>query len=119
VRVRRSPHRQPQREEYARLDSDGHLATTNTAEGLVANLQRQINGTHHHTSKKHPPRYLEEFDYKYNTRGASDTERTETAIGNIEGKRLNLYKPAGGRGASLFDRKAGEPRPEREEEDEP
>jgi len=32
---------------------DGHLATTNTAEGYFANLKRQLHGTHHHTSKKH------------------------------------------------------------------
>jgi hypothetical protein len=90
------------------------LVTTNTAEGLFANLQRQINGTHHHTSKKHLPRYLEEFDYKYNTREVSDTERTEAAIENIEGKALRLYKPASGHAESLFDRKVGEPKPMRE-----
>jgi transposase-like protein len=99
-------------EEYVRRDPDGHLVTTNTAEGLFANLQRQINGTHHHTSKRHLPKYLEEFDYKYNTRQQSDIERTEAAIDNIEGKRLTLYKPVGG-GPSLFDHKAGEPAPKR------
>jgi transposase-like protein len=100
------------REDYAHVASDGHLATTNTAEGLFANLKRQINGTHHHTSKRHLPKYLEEFDFKYNRRGASDVERTEAAIGNMEGKRLHLYKPANGRGESLFDRKVDEPRPD-------
>jgi hypothetical protein len=75
-------------------------------------LHDKINGTHHHTSKKHLPKYLEEFDYKHNTRTASDVERTEAAIGNIEGKRLTLYKPAGG-GPSLFDYKAGVPAPKR------
>jgi len=98
------------REDYAHVAPDGHLATTNTAEGLFANLKRQIVGTHHHTSKKHLPRYLEEYDFKYNTREGTDTERSESAIGAIEGKRLTLYKPAGG-GASLFDRKPGEPAP--------
>jgi transposase-like protein len=100
-------HRQ---EEYVRTDMDGHLATTNTAEGLFANLKRQITGTHHHTSKKHLPRYLEEFDYKYNNRQVSDGERTSKAIGGIEGKRLKLYKSTSGIGDSLFDGKAGEPR---------
>lgn len=96
--------------EYVREDMDGHLATTNTAEGLFANLKRQITGTHHHTSKKHLPKYLEEFDYKYNTRGKSDGERTTAAIRNIEGKRLTLFQPASGKGAALFDGKAGERR---------
>lgn len=100
------------KEEYVRLDPDGHLATTNTAEGLFANLRRQLTGTHHHTSQKHLPKYLEEYDFKYNTREDTDTERTEEAIGNIEGRSLKLYKPAGGKGDSLYDRKVGEPSPD-------
>jgi transposase-like protein len=93
------------KEEYARVDPDGVLVSTNSAEGLFANLQRQISGTHHHTSKKHLPKYLEEFDYKYNTREETDTERTEGAIANMYGKALRLYKPVSGHGESLFDRK--------------
>lgn len=96
--------------EYVRGDMDGHLATTNTAEGFFSNLKRQINGTHHHVSKKHLPRYLEEFDHKYNTRQKSDGERVDALIGNIEGKRLRLYKPASGSGESLFDGKKSERR---------
>ena len=96
--------------EYVREDWDGHLATTNTAEGYFANLKRQIDGTHHHTSKKHLQKYLEEHDFKYNSRGQLDGERTMAAIGNIEGRRLHLYKPASGNGESLFDGKAGEVR---------
>lgn len=96
--------------EYVREDWDGHVATTNTAEGYFANLKRQIHGTHHHTSKKHLPKYLEEHDYKYNTRGKTDAERTEQAIQNIEGRRLRLYQPASGSGEALFDGKAGERR---------
>jgi len=99
------------REDYAHVAPDGHLATTNTAEGLFANLKRQIVGTHHHTSHKHLPRYLEEYDHKYNTREMSDVERTEAAIGQAEGRRLPLYKPASGKGESLFRQKAGEPAP--------
>lgn len=100
------------REEYVRLDPDGHLVTTNTAEGYFANLKRQIVGTHHHTSQKHLPKYLKEHDFKYNTREGTDTERTEAAIKNIEGKRLRLFKPVHGKGQSLFSRREGEPRPD-------
>jgi hypothetical protein len=99
------------KEEYVRLDPDGVLVTTNTAEGLFANLRRQIDGTHHHTSQKHLPKYLEEFDFKYNNRALSDVDRTEAAIGNIEGRRLTLYKSVEG-GDSLFSRKPGELRPD-------
>ena len=96
--------------QYAYEAADGHNATTNQAEGLFGNLKRQIHGTHHHTSKKHLPRYLEEYDYKYNTRQKSDGERTSDAVRNIERKPLRLYKPASGDGTSLFDGKVGERR---------
>jgi transposase-like protein len=102
-------------DEYVRIDPDGKLVTTNTAEGLFANLRRQLDGTHHHTSQKHLPKYLEEYDFKYNNRELSDVERTEAAIENGEGLHLRLYKPAAGSGPSLFDRKVGEPRPDYKE----
>jgi hypothetical protein len=88
----------------------GRVISTNTAEGLFANLKRQITGTHHSTSKKHLPRYLEEYDYKYNTRDQSDTERTEAAIRNMEGRRVTLFKPSTGGGDFLIDSKAGQRR---------
>ncbi|MGA7743861.1 MAG: transposase, partial [Polyangia bacterium] len=75
---------------------------------FTANLKRQIQGTHHSTSKKHLPRYLEEYDYKYNTRDMSDTERTEAAIANMEGRRVTLYKRAYGTGDALIGHKSSE-----------
>jgi transposase-like protein len=107
------------REEYWRREPDGTIATTNSAEGLFANLKRQITGTHHHVGKKHLQKYLDEFDYKFNTRETSDTDRTEDAIANIEGKRLTLHKSASGHGEHLFDRKKGEPKPPREPKADP
>ncbi len=50
--------------------------------------------------------------FKYNNRELTDVERTEAAIGKIEGASLKLYKPAGGKGDSLYNRKEGEPRPD-------
>lgn len=97
---------------YATQAPDGTLVTTNSAEGLFANLKRQIQGTHHHTSEKHLPRYLDEYDFKYNTREQSDGERAETAIRRMEGKRLTLYESSHG-GAALFERPAGAPAPKR------
>jgi hypothetical protein len=66
-----------------------------------ANLKRKIVGTHHSTSKKHLPRYLEENDFNYNNRGVSDVERAEAAIGQMEGRSVRLYKPRHGGGDSL------------------
>lgn len=42
--------------------------TTNTLEGFWGNLQRAIYGTHIHVSAKHLPKYLGEFEYRYNMR---------------------------------------------------
>lgn len=97
------------KEDYAHEAEDGHIVHTNTAEGLFANLKRQILGTHHSVSKKHLPRYLEEYDHKYNGRGVSDTARTEAAIRRMEGRRVTLFKSESGEGDSLLDHKASEP----------
>lgn len=99
------------RGEYARTDKEtGVLVSTNAAEGLFANLKRQVIGTHHSTSKKHLPKYLEEYDYKYNNRHKSDTEIAESAIANLgETKPLTMFKSASGKGESLIDTKQGEP----------
>lgn len=64
------------REEYARMDVSGRLATTNTAEGFFGNSKRSLDGTHHHISRKHTDLYFAELDYKYNTRKETDGART-------------------------------------------
>jgi transposase-like protein len=81
------------REEYARHDVSGRLATTNTAEGFFGNSKRSLDGTHHQVSAKHLPLYLAELDYKYNTREETDGARTATGIQKITGKRLMLRRP--------------------------
>lgn len=97
------------RGEYARRDPEtGVLVSTNAAEGLIANLKRQILGTHHSVSKKHLSKYLNEHDHKYNHRDRTDTEITETAIQNMEGKRVSMFKAEDGTGESLIDRKQSE-----------
>ncbi|MFI5300639.1 MAG: IS1595 family transposase [Polyangiales bacterium] len=94
------------RQQYVRKDEQGHVISTNTAEGFFANLKRQIIGTHHHTSKKHLPKYVTEYDYKYNTRDIDDGTRTVAAIRGGQGQRLTLFKSTSGKGESLFDREA-------------
>jgi transposase-like protein len=72
--------------EYVRGD-----VHTNTAENYFSILKRGIDGTYHHISEAHLPRYLAEFDFRYNNRiglGVSDAERTRKALAMTGGKRL-------------------------------
>ncbi len=43
-------------------------AGVNAIEGFWAQLKRGINGTHIHVSGKHLPKYLGEFEYRWNMR---------------------------------------------------
>src|SRR5437763_8984443 len=80
--------------EYVRWD-DGVCITTNTVEGFFANLRRGIDGTYHHVSKQHLHRYLAEFDFRYNARKMTDSDRREAALQGFSGKRLMLHDPIG------------------------
>jgi transposase-like protein len=61
---------------------------TNTVEGYFATLKRGVNGVYHHVSPAHLHRYLNEFDFRYNARHVSDSDRTVAALAGAEGKRL-------------------------------
>ncbi len=61
---------------------------TNTVEGYFSLLKRGITGIYHHVGKNHLHRYLDEFDFRYNHRKITDTERSMIALKGIEGKRL-------------------------------
>ena len=54
--------------------------------------------------------YLEEFDHKYNNRQKTDLQIVEAAIGNMEGRRVTLFKTKSGEGDSLIETKQGEKR---------
>jgi transposase-like protein len=85
-----------QEEEYVRRDRrTGRMASTNAVEGYFGNFRRQVDGTHHHVSYGHLPRYSNEFEFKYNTRKITDGERTVQTIRRLENRRLTLYKIAG------------------------
>ena len=73
--------------EYVR---DGKI-TSNQAENFFSQLKRSLDGTHHHVSRVHLPRYLAEFDYRFTTRAMSDGDRMTRAIRNVGGRRLT-YK---------------------------
>lgn len=76
-------------DEYVR---HGGFMHTNTIENYFSIMKRGINGVYQHVSQQHLKRYLGEFDFRYNERGVSDTERTVTALKGIEGKRLTYRR---------------------------
>ena len=64
---------------------------TNTVEGYFSLLKRGLIGTFHHVGAQHLQRYVNEFDFRYNTRqslGFNDVKRGFLALKSIGGKRL-------------------------------
>ena len=45
-------------------------------------------GGFHSVSKKHLPNYLNEFEFRWNTRKLDDGQRVSKAIRQVQGKRL-------------------------------
>ncbi len=76
-------------DEFVRLGGFVHV---NTAECRFSLMKRAVFGTHHSISEAHLPRYLAEWDFKWNTRNITDGERAAIALDGIEGKRLT-YRP--------------------------
>ena len=87
--------------EYVRLGTDVH---SNTIEGVFSLLKRGVMGTFHSVSRKHLPNYLNEFEFRWNTRKDDDGTRVSKAIRAVNGKRLEYresvdnppYRPAMG-----------------------
>jgi transposase-like protein len=71
--------------EYQREGTDVH---SNTIESVFSLLKRGVMGTFHSVGPKHLPNYLNEFEFRWNTRKMNDGERVSQAIRMIEGKRL-------------------------------
>lgn len=69
------------------------IVHVNFAESYFSLLKRAVIGAFHHVSDAHLPRYLSEFDFRWNTRKLSDWERTREALEMIEGKRLSYREP--------------------------
>jgi transposase-like protein len=72
----------------------GGFKHSNTAENFFSIFKRGVIGTYHHMSEAHLARYCAEFDFRYNTRKISDTERTVEAIKGARGKRLMYRQPS-------------------------
>jgi transposase-like protein len=77
--------------EYVRGD-----VTTNDAESFFSQFKRSLNGTFHNVSKEHLGRYVDEFEFRWNTRKVSDAKRVQTLIDGAAGRRLT-YRPLTGR----------------------
>jgi transposase-like protein len=60
---------------------DGRVHT-NTIEGFWSLLKRGIFGIYHFASKKHLQKYVDEFVFKYNTRGDKDCTRFNLLLAN-------------------------------------
>ncbi len=75
--------------EYVRGD-----VSTNQAECYFSQLKRSIDGTHHHVSHEHLPRYLAEFDFRFSTCKETDTQRVGRLVGQVGGRRLTYKKPS-------------------------
>lgn len=76
----RHSHRQ-----YVKPGTDIH---SNTIEGVFSLLQRGVMGTFHSVSRKHLPNYLNEFQFRWNTRKLNDDERVTRVVKSLVGKRL-------------------------------
>ena len=68
---------------------------TNFAESYFSLLKRGIVGSFHHISRQHMDLYLNEFDFRWNTRKLDDGKRLMMALRNSIGKRLTYNVPLG------------------------
>ena len=64
--------------------------TTNRVEGYFSLVKRGIDGVYHHVGKNKLQLYLNEFDFRFNSREISDHARAIQAIMGAEGKRMKL-----------------------------
>ncbi|HXZ83716.1 MAG TPA: IS1595 family transposase, partial [Acidimicrobiales bacterium] len=79
-RVRRHESVNHEAGEYVRGD-----VSTNRLENYFSQLKRSIDGTFHHVSREHLPRYLAEFDFRYSTCDLSDTARLNRLLERVGG----------------------------------
>jgi transposase-like protein len=60
---------------------------TNSIEGFWAQLKRGIYGIYHHVSPKHLDKYIDEFEFRYNTRKFTERDRFDKMLTMVS-KRL-------------------------------
>lgn len=79
--------------EYVSKDGATHIQS---AEAFFAILKRGVMGSFHSISEQHLGRYVDEFEFRWNTRsalGVEDTERAALMVKGAVGKRLT-YRQA-------------------------
>lgn len=59
---------------------------TNSMEGFWSLLKRGVSGIYHSISQKHLQQYLDEFVFRYNTRKATETNRFDMMLNNINAR---------------------------------
>jgi len=80
--------------EYVRYEG-GEPVHSNTVENVFSVFKRGMTGVYQHCGESHLPRYLAEFEFRYNRRaklGWTDAMRTDAALRGIEGKRLTYRR---------------------------
>jgi transposase-like protein len=70
----------------------GGFKHSNTVENFFSIFKRGVIGTYHHMSEAHLSRYCAEFDFRYNSRKANDSERADAALLGAAGKRLTYRR---------------------------
>ncbi len=76
-------------DEYSR---DGWIHVNN-CESYFALLKRGVMGAFHHVSREHLHRYCSEFEFRWNSRKVTDSERFRLALDACPGKRLHYKQP--------------------------
>jgi transposase-like protein len=71
--------------QYKKAGTDIH---SNTIEGVFSLIRRGVMGTFHSVTRKHLQNYLNEFEFRWNTRKLDDGQRVQRAIKAVDGKRL-------------------------------
>lgn len=77
------------RHQYVHPQTGAH---SNSIEGYFGIFKRGMKGVYQHCAEKHLQSYLNEFDFRYNTRKISDAERAELALKGSAGKRLTYRR---------------------------
>lgn len=61
---------------------------SNTAESSFSLLKRGLIGTFHHVGEQRMQRYVTEFDFRWNSRKICDSERAQSLLRRVGGRRL-------------------------------
>jgi len=72
--------------QYVKPGTDIH---SNTIEGVFSLIQLGVMGTFHSVSRKHQPNYLNEFQFRWNTRRMVDGERVSRVVKMLVGSDFN------------------------------